>query len=149
LASASGCNHSLHKHDFRGSRPFGSERDYIHEKLVAAPYRGSIPQTAWHAVNADKLAGYARLTNSISGKSTPDDPVILSRCSWIAQYVTIWTAGSYLSSSNKRAHFGLGADAVAKSIENRRPTGAVQTLENVRADRCSPSMSRPQRPPKR
>src|SRR6201997_5491298 len=31
-----------------------------------------------------------------------------------AQWVTVSTAGSYLSSSDKRAHFGLGADTVVK-----------------------------------
>jgi hypothetical protein len=50
------------------------------------------------------------------------------------QYVTVSTAGSYLSSSDKRAHFGLGAVTAAKSIEIRWPSGIVQRLENVRAD---------------
>jgi hypothetical protein len=52
-----------------------------------------------------------------------------------AQYVTVTTASSYLSANDKRAHFGLGADAVAKSIEIRWPSGIVQTLENVQGDR--------------
>jgi enediyne biosynthesis protein E4 len=51
------------------------------------------------------------------------------------QFVTVSTAGSYLSSSDKRAHFGLGSDAGALSIEIRWPSGAVQTLKNVRGDR--------------
>ena len=51
------------------------------------------------------------------------------------QFVTVSTAGSYLSSSDKRAHFGLGSDAAAQSIEIRWPSGVVQTLENVRGDR--------------
>jgi enediyne biosynthesis protein E4 len=51
------------------------------------------------------------------------------------QFVTVSTAGSYLSSSDKRAHFGLGSDAVAQSIEIRWPSGAVQTLKNIRGDR--------------
>jgi hypothetical protein len=52
-----------------------------------------------------------------------------------SQYVTVTTASSYLSASDKRAHFGLGADAVAKTIEVRWPSGIVQTLENVQGDR--------------
>jgi hypothetical protein len=52
-----------------------------------------------------------------------------------AQYVTVTTASSYLSANDKRAHFGLGADAVAKSIEIHWPSGIVQTLENVQGDR--------------
>jgi enediyne biosynthesis protein E4 len=51
------------------------------------------------------------------------------------QFVTVSTAGSYLSSRDKRAHFGLGSDAAALSIEIRWPSGAVQTLKNVRGDR--------------
>jgi hypothetical protein len=51
-----------------------------------------------------------------------------------SQYVTVTTAGSYLSSSDKRAYFGLGANTVAKSIQIHWPSGILQTLENVRAD---------------
>ncbi len=51
------------------------------------------------------------------------------------QFVTVSTTGSYLSSSDKRAHFGLGSDTVAQSVEIRWPSGAVQTLKNVRGDR--------------
>jgi hypothetical protein len=51
-----------------------------------------------------------------------------------AQWVTVSTAGSYLSSSDKRAHFGLGADTVVKSIEIHWPSGIVQRLNDVRAD---------------
>ena len=51
-----------------------------------------------------------------------------------SQYRTVSTAGSYLSSNDKRAHFGLGSDAVAISIEIRWPSGVVQKLSNVHAD---------------
>ncbi len=51
-----------------------------------------------------------------------------------SQYITVSTAGSYLSSSDKRAHFGLGSETAAKSIQIHWPSGIVQTLENVRAD---------------
>jgi enediyne biosynthesis protein E4 len=51
------------------------------------------------------------------------------------QFVTVSTAGSYLSSSDKRVHFGLGSDEVAQSVEIRWPSGAAQTLKNVRGDR--------------
>jgi hypothetical protein len=49
--------------------------------------------------------------------------------------VTVSTAGSYLSSNDKRAHFGLGKDAVASKVEIRWPSGIVQTLTNVTGDR--------------
>jgi hypothetical protein len=50
------------------------------------------------------------------------------------QYNHVTTAGSYASSSDKRVHFGLGADIVVKEIELRWPSGTVQVLRNVRAD---------------
>ena len=50
------------------------------------------------------------------------------------QLQTVTTAGSYLSSSDKRVHFGLGTDAVAKSIDIRWPSGIRQTLKDVHAD---------------
>src|SRR5438105_2420817 len=50
------------------------------------------------------------------------------------QFATVSTAGSYLSSGDKRAHFGLGSELLAPSIEIRWPSGILQTLKNVRAD---------------
>jgi enediyne biosynthesis protein E4 len=50
------------------------------------------------------------------------------------QWVTATTASSYLSSSDKRVHFGLGAESSAQSIEIRWPSGIVQTLKDVRGD---------------
>ena len=51
------------------------------------------------------------------------------------QWVTVATSGSYLSASDSKAHFGLGNDSVATSIEIHWPSGMVQTLANVKADR--------------
>jgi len=50
------------------------------------------------------------------------------------QFATVSTAGSYLSSSDKRVHFGLGSESVAQSIEIRWPSGITQALKNVHAD---------------
>jgi enediyne biosynthesis protein E4 len=70
-----------------------------------------------HRSNRDGIGAEIKLTTSAS-----------------SQYVTVSTSGSYLSSSDKRAHFGLGSETVAKSIQIHWPSGIVQTLENVRAD---------------
>jgi hypothetical protein len=43
-------------------------------------------------------------------------------------------SSGFLSSSDKRVHFGLGAESVVKSVEIRWPRGKTQILENVRAD---------------
>ncbi len=51
-----------------------------------------------------------------------------------AQWATVTTAGSYLSSSDKRVHFGLGSDAAARSIEIRWPSGIFQMLKDIRAN---------------
>jgi len=50
------------------------------------------------------------------------------------QSATVSTAGSYLSASDKRVHFGLGKDNTVQKIEIRWPSGIRQTLTNVRAD---------------
>jgi hypothetical protein len=51
-----------------------------------------------------------------------------------AQYAMVSTTGSYLSASDKRVHFGLGAESIVQSIEIRWPSGIVQTLANVGGD---------------
>jgi hypothetical protein len=50
------------------------------------------------------------------------------------QYGIVSPAGSYLSSSDKRVHFGLGKDAVIKLIEITWPTGKTQKMTDVKAD---------------
>jgi hypothetical protein len=51
-----------------------------------------------------------------------------------SQWWTVSTAGSYLSSSDKRAHFGLGPEAAAQTIEINWPSGIHQILHDVKAD---------------
>ena len=50
------------------------------------------------------------------------------------QFAFVSRGGSYLSAGDKRVHFGLGSDEVALEVELMWPSGAVQTLENVRTD---------------
>lgn len=51
-----------------------------------------------------------------------------------SQYATVSTASSYLSSSDKRVHFGLGHDSAAREVEIHWPSGIVQTLHDVKGD---------------
>ncbi|HEU4981702.1 MAG TPA: CRTAC1 family protein [Acidobacteriaceae bacterium] len=51
------------------------------------------------------------------------------------QWWTVSTTGSYLAANDKRAHFGLGADTEAKSIEITWPSGIHQALNDVKGDR--------------
>jgi len=50
-------------------------------------------------------------------------------------YNHVTTSGGFMSSSDKRVHFGLGREAAIKALEIRWPSGAIQQLSNVRVDR--------------
>ena len=50
------------------------------------------------------------------------------------QMATVTTASSYLSSSDKRVHFGLGPESSVQKVEIRWPSGILQTLSDVKAD---------------
>jgi len=52
-----------------------------------------------------------------------------------SQLGIVTTANSYLSSGDKRLHFGLGTDEVVETVEIRWPSGINQTLKNVHGDR--------------
>ena len=50
-------------------------------------------------------------------------------------YNHVTTSVGFLSSSDRRVHFGLGAETSAASIEIRWPSGIVDVRRNVPADR--------------
>lgn len=52
-----------------------------------------------------------------------------------SQYNHMTTSCGYASSSHGPVHFGLGQEAAAEQVEIRWPSGAVQTLRNVRGGR--------------
>ena len=70
-----------------------------------------------HQSNRDAIGAEVKLTSSVG-----------------SQFATVTTASSYLSSSDKRVHFGLGSETTAQSIEIRWPSGILQTLKNIKAD---------------
>jgi hypothetical protein len=53
----------------------------------------------------------------------------------MTQYNHVTHTAGYASSSAGPVHFGLGPDASANSVEIRWPSGIVQTLKDVAADR--------------
>jgi hypothetical protein len=53
----------------------------------------------------------------------------------MTQYNQVTTACGYASSSAGPMHFGLGADTPVEEIEIRWPSGTIQQLKNVMADR--------------
>jgi len=63
-----------------------------------------------------------------------------------SQYATVSTASSYLSSSDKLVHFGLGKENIAQRIEIRWPSGIRQTLKDVAADQIL-EVNEPTTPP--
>jgi enediyne biosynthesis protein E4 len=84
-----------------------------------------------HKSNRDAIGADVKLTTSTT-----------------SQWATVSTAGSYLSSKDKRLHFGLGGDSLVKSIEIRWPSGTVQHLNAIRGDQIlrvdEPTAGKPQ-----
>ena len=54
--------------------------------------------------------------------------------SGLEQYAMVSMTGSYLSSSDKRVHFGLGQDTTVKLLEVTWPGGKVQKMEGIQGD---------------
>lgn len=50
------------------------------------------------------------------------------------QTATVATTGSYLSSSDKRVHFGMGKETLVDRIEIRWPSGIVQNIKYIPTD---------------
>jgi len=50
------------------------------------------------------------------------------------QYGTVTTSSSYQASSDKRLHFGLGADSAITHLDIRWPSGVKQDLSDVKVD---------------
>jgi hypothetical protein len=90
---------------------------YVLHNATLTPNHWLILKLVGHRSNRDAIGAEVRV---VSGK--------------ITQCATVTTASSYLSSSDKRVHFGLGTETAAATIEIRWPSGIHQTLKNVRAD---------------
>jgi hypothetical protein len=90
-----------------------------------------------HVIRNETKTGNHWLTLKLVGHKSNRDAI----GAWVkivtskgAQYATVTTASSYLSSSDKRVHFGLGADATAQALQIRWPSGFHQVLKDVHAD---------------
>jgi len=78
------------------------------------------------------------LTLSLIGHKSARDAigakVKLTTASGRVLYNHVSVSVGFMSSSDKRVHFGLGAETAIKSIEIRWPSGIVQELKGVKAD---------------
>jgi hypothetical protein len=77
------------------------------------------------------------LVNTIGRHSNRDGigaALKLTTASGRTLYNHVTTSDGFMSSSDKRVHFGLGAEKAIQSLEIRWPSGIVQTLKKVKAD---------------
>jgi hypothetical protein len=75
------------------------------------------------------LVGHKSARDAIGAK------VKVTTASGRALYNHVAVSVGFMSSSEKRVHFGLGAEAKIASVEIRWPSGIRQTLKDVEADR--------------
>jgi hypothetical protein len=61
--------------------------------------------------------------------------LVLTTASGRVLHNHVTTSVGFMSSSDRRAHFGLGSETRVRSLELRWPSGAVQTLTDVPVDR--------------
>jgi hypothetical protein len=75
-----------------------------------------------------------RLKGTSSNRNGLGARVKVTGASGHVQHNHATTSVGYNSSSDRRVHFGLGADTAVREIEIRWPGGATQVLKNVAAD---------------
>jgi hypothetical protein len=92
---------------------------------------------ALHVLHNETTTSSHWLTLKLIGHKSNRDAigaVVQMKTSAGLQVAAVSPGGSYLSSSDKRVHFGLGADTKVPNIEIRWPSGILQTLRDVPAD---------------
>jgi hypothetical protein len=86
----------------------------------------STGESHWLAI---RLIGVRSNRDGIGAK------IKITTSSGAAQFNHVTTSVGYASSSDVRAHFGLGREKTVKLIEIRWPSGALQRLKDVAVDR--------------
>ena len=76
-----------------------------------------------------------KLTGTRSNRDAIGAKIKLTTPSGRTLYNHVTVSVGFMSSSDRRVHFGLGEETKAASVEIRWPSGAVQTLTNVAAGR--------------
>jgi hypothetical protein len=90
---------------------------YVLHNETVSPNRWLTLKLVGHKSNRDAIGAEVRIETAAG-----------------SQMQTLSTTSSYLSASDKRVHFGLGAETSAQTVEIRWPSGIRQTLKNVAAD---------------
>jgi enediyne biosynthesis protein E4 len=88
-------------------------------------------------LNETKNAGHRvlfRLVGTKSNRSAIGARVTVTT-SKLVQIDEVRGGGSYLSSSDQRLHFGLGSDSVMKLVQIEWPSGLVEKIPDVAADK--------------
>lgn len=75
------------------------------------------------------------LTGTVSNRDAIGAAVKVTTASGRTLYNHVSVSVGLMSSSDKRVHFGLGADASVKTVEIRWPSGIVQKITAVAVDR--------------
>jgi hypothetical protein len=106
--------------------------DVVVEDLTGAPVilrniglQGSVPARHWVSfelagTKSNRLAIGARVKITAGG---------------VTQTEEIHSGGSYLSQNDLRVHFGLGAVKNIESVEIRWPSGKIETMKDLDADK--------------
>jgi enediyne biosynthesis protein E4 len=91
---------------------------------------------AWVLLNQTESSNHWITLNLVGTKSNRDGIGAQIRLSTASgdQFATVTTTSSYQSSSDKRAHFGLGAADSIREIEIRWPSGIHQVIRDANAD---------------
>jgi enediyne biosynthesis protein E4 len=83
-----------------------------------SPHHYLMVETTGQKSNRDGIGAKLKLTTA-SGRTL---------------YNHVTTSDGFMSSSDRRVHFGLGPETAIASLEIRWPSGVVQTLANVKCD---------------
>jgi hypothetical protein len=88
----------------------------------------------WH--NTSPTRNHWLIIKTIGSKSNRDGigAKLKLTTSSGAQFNQVTTAVGFASASDRRVHFGLGKDSVARELQIVWPSGTVQMIENIRAD---------------
>ncbi len=93
------------------------------------------PAEVWHNTSPRLHWLALRLTGRRSNRDGIGAKIHIIGQSGREQWNHVTTSTGYGCSSDRTVHFGLGQDAVVRSLEIRWPSGTLQKMENLRADR--------------